>query len=121
MRLARKISSSLRRYVLSLSAETVARQLLRDGAGALTHMACRQILERCANDPQQIVTMVLVKFCVLDRNDGVNQVGSQLLVRDRLAILDVDLAKDLPVAIENHAGRFHLLELGQVERVGLRL
>ena len=101
--------------------ETVARQLLCDGAAALPHMACRQIFERCANDPQKIVAVVLIKFCVLDGNDGVDQIGSQLLVRDCLAVFDVDLAKDLPVAIENHTGRFHLIELVHVERVSLRL
>src|SRR4029453_7399894 len=63
--------------------KTVARQLLCDGAAALAHMAGRQILERCANDPQQIVAVVFVKFCVLDGNDGVDQIRSQLLVRDR--------------------------------------
>jgi hypothetical protein len=64
--------------------------------------------------------VVFVKFCILDCNDRVDQIGSQLLVRNRLAVLDVDLAKDLPVAIENDTGRLHLLELVQVERVGLR-
>ena len=83
-------------------------------------MAGRQIFERGPNDSQQIVAVVFVKFCVLDGNDGVDQIGSQLLIRDRLAVLDVDLAKDLPVAIENHTGRFHLIELVHVERVGLR-
>src|SRR6516165_5984906 len=65
--------------------------------------------------------MVLVEFRILDGNDGVDQIGSQLLVRDRLAVLDVDLAKDLPIAIENHTGRFHLFELAQVEGARLRL
>ncbi len=83
-------------------------------------MAGRQIFERGPNDSQQIVAVVFVEFCVLDGNDGVDQIGSQLLVRDRLAVLDVDLAKDLPVAIENHTGRFHLIELVQLKRVGLR-
>ena len=67
--------------------------------------------------PSKIVAVVLIKFCVLDGNDGVDQIGSQLLVRDRLAVLDVDLAKDLAVAIENHTGRFHLIELVHVERL----
>jgi len=56
--------------------ETVARQLLRDGAAALADMTGRQVFERCANDPQKIVAVVLVKFCVLDGNDGVDQIGS---------------------------------------------
>ena len=55
--------------------ETVARQLLCDGAAALADMAGRQIFERCANDPEQIVAVVLVKFCVLDCNHGVDQIA----------------------------------------------
>src|SRR5207342_1264367 len=37
--------------------ETVARQLLRDGAAALADMASRQIFERCTNDAEEIVPM----------------------------------------------------------------
>src|SRR5205823_12249060 len=43
----------------------------------------------------------------------------QLVVGNGLAVLDVDLSKDLVVAIENDAGRFHLLQLVQVEGSGL--
>ena len=100
--------------------KTVPRQLLRDGAAALAHMTGSHIFERGANDSEQIVSVVLVEFCVLDGNHSVYEIGRQLLVRDCLAVLDVDLAKYLPVSIENHAGRFHLLELVQVEHVGLR-
>ena len=115
------------KYLQQLAAErpfferkTVARQLLRDGARALAHMAGDQILQRGANDAEQIVAVVLIKFCVLYRDDSVDEIGRQLLVRYCLAVLDVDLAEDLPVPIQNYTGRFHLLELAQVERVGLR-
>ena len=95
--------------------------MLCDGAAALPDVTGGHIFERSANDPQQIVAVVFVKLCVLDGNDGVDQIGSQLLIGNRLTVLDVDLAKDFSVAIENHTGRLHLLEFAQVERVGLRL
>ena len=103
-----------------LERKTVARQLLRNCAGALAHMAGREIFQRGADDPEQIVAVMLIKFCVLDGDDRVDEIGRQLVVRHCLAVLDVDLAKDFAVAIENHAGRFHLFELAQVERSGLR-
>ena len=99
--------------------KTVARQLLRDGARALAHMARDQILQRGSHNAEQIVTVVLIEFCVLHRDHSVNEVGRQLFVRYCLAVLDIDLAEDLPVAIQNYTGRFHLLELVQVERVSL--
>ena len=104
-----------------LERETIARQLLRDGAGALADMAGRQIFECCTNNAEQIVAVMLVKLRVFNCDHGVDQIRSQLLVRHCLAVLDVDLPKDLPVTVENHTGRFHLLEVAQVERVGLRL
>ncbi len=58
---------------------------------------------------------MLIEFCVLDRNDGVDQIARELLVRNGLTVLDVDLAKDFVVSIQNHAGRFHLLEPVQIE------
>ena len=64
--------------------------------------------------------MVLVEFSVLDGNNGVDEIWRQLLVGHCLAILDVDLTEDFSVAIQDHTGRFHLLELVQVERVRLR-
>ena len=47
---------------------------------------------------------MLIKLCVLNGDDGVNEIGRQLVVRHRLAILDIDLAEDFAVAIKNHAG-----------------
>jgi hypothetical protein len=84
--------------------KTVASQLLCDSAGPLPDMACDQILECCANNPEQIVAVMFVEFCVLDGNHCVDEVGRQLLVRDCLAVFDINLAEDLAVAIENHAG-----------------
>ena len=58
-------------------------------------MAGGEILQRRPNDPEEIVAAVLIKFVVLDRDDGVDQIARQLVVGNGLAILDIDLAKDL--------------------------
>ena len=47
---------------------------------------------------------------------ALTRLRGKLVVRNGLAILDIDLAKDLVVAIDDDAGRFHLLELAQIER-----
>ena len=62
---------------------------------------------------------MLIKFCVFHRHDPVDQIAWQLVVRHRLPIFDVNLAKDFAISIENYAGRFHLFEFAQVERRGL--
>ena len=102
-----------------LERESVARQLLRDRARALAHVAGGKILQRRAHDPEQIVTAVLIELRVLHRDDGVDQVPRKLVVGNGLAILDIDLAEDLVVPIEDHAGGFHLLELDEIKRRGL--
>ncbi len=86
-----------------LERKTVARQLLCNRACTLAHMAGRQILKCCTDDPEQIVAVVLIKLCVLDGHNGLDEIGRQLAVRHRLAVLNIDLAEDLAVAIENHA------------------
>ena len=69
--------------------------------------------------PEQVVAVVLVKFVVLRRDDGVDEILRELGVGNGLAILDVNLAEDFVVPIDDHAGRFHLLEMGKVEGRGL--
>ena len=64
--------------------------------------------------------MVLIKFRVLNGDDCIDEIGRQLLVRHSFPVLHIDLAEDLAVAIQYHAGRFHLLELVQIECFGLR-
>ena len=59
--------------------------------------------------------MMLIKFCVFDSDKGVDEILRQLIVGHSLAVLDVDLAKDFSIAIENHTSRFHLLEFVQVK------
>ena len=90
--------------------KTVARELLGDCASALAHVAGCHIFQRCTDDPKNIVSAVLIKFCVLHRDDCVDEIARQLIIWDRLAIFDVDLTKDLAVSVENHARRFHLFE-----------
>ena len=102
-----------------LERKGIARELLRDRARTLPHPACGQILQRRAHDPEKIIAAVLVKFRVLHRHDCVDEIARQLVVGYGLAILHVDLAHDLVVPIQDHARRFHLVELGQV--VVLRL
>src|SRR2546430_2471091 len=103
-----------------LERETIARQLLCDRARALTHPRGDEVLEGCANDAEEIVAVMAIKFCVFNGDDGVNQIRRQLVVGDRLAVLDINLAEDLALTIENYAGRFHLLELAQIEHGGAR-
>ena len=61
--------------------------------------------------PKGIVSAVLVEFAILNRYHRVDQAARQLVIGDGLPILDVDLAEDLIVPIDDDAGRFHLLEL----------
>ena len=74
-------------------------------------MAGGDVLERGPDNSQQIVAVVLIKLVILHRDDGVDEIGRELVVGNGFAILDVDLAKDLVVPIDDHAGGFHLLEL----------
>jgi hypothetical protein len=47
---------------------------------------------------------MLIKFCVFNSDDRVNEIGRQPVVRHCLPVLDIDLAEDLAVAIEDHTG-----------------
>ena len=94
-----------------LERKTIARQLLRDRARTLPHVAGGEILQRGAHDAEEIVTAVLIEFRVLHRDDGIDEIARQLVVRNGLPILDVDLPENLVVAIDDDAGRFHLFEL----------
>ena len=103
-----------------LERETVPRQLLRDRARPLPHMAGGEILQGRAQDADKIVAAVLIKFIVLDRDDRVHQIARQLFVGNGLPILHVNLAKDLVVPVEDDAGRFHLLEFREIKSLGFR-
>ena len=83
-------------------------------------MSGRQIFQRCADDAEQIVAVMSIKFRVLNSDDRINEIVRQLVVRHGLAILDIDLAEDFAIAIEDYARLFHLFELAQVERFRLR-
>ena len=104
-----------------LQGKTVAGELLGDRARALPHMAGDKILQGRAHDAKEIVAAVLIKFVVFHRDNSVHQIARQLIVGNGLAVLDVDLAEDFSVPIEDHAGRFHLFELAQIVGRGFRL
>src|SRR4029077_3144056 len=102
-----------------LERKTVPGQLLGDRTCPLADMTGRDVLQRRPCDSKQIVAAMLIKFCVLHRDHRIDQVARQLLIWHRLAVLDVNLSKDLVVSIENHAGRLHLFEFAQIEPLGL--
>src|SRR5580700_8562347 len=98
-----------------LQSKTVSRELLGDRACALSHMAGHKVFKSRPHDSGKIVAVMLIKFTVLNRDHGVDQIARELIVWNRFAVLDVNLAKDFIVPIENYAGRFHLFELVQIE------
>ena len=102
-----------------LERKTIARQLLGDRAAALPHVTGGEILQRSPHDAREIVTAVLIEFVVFHRDDGIDQIARDLVVGNRLSILDIDLAEDFVVPIEDDAGRFHLFELREIESRGL--
>src|SRR6266851_1509825 len=95
--------------------KTVSRELLGDRACALSHMAGQKVFKSRSHDSEKIVAVMLIKFTVLNPDHGVDQIARQLIVWNRFAVLDVNLAEDFIVPIENYAGRFHLFELAQIE------
>ena len=71
--------------------------------------------------PKEIVAAVLIEFVVFHRDHSVHEIARQLIVGNGLAVLDVDLAENFSVPVEDHAGRFHLFELAQIVGRGFRL
>jgi len=82
-------------------------------------VAGREVFQRGTDDPHQIVSLMPIKFCVLDGDYCVDEIARQLIVRHCVPVLDVDLAEYLALSIENHARRFHLFELVQIKCLGL--
>ena len=97
-----------------LQGKTVAGELLSNRAGALPDVAGDEVDQGCAHNAKEIVAAVLVKFVVFHRDNSVHQIARQLIVGNGLAVLDVDLAENFSVPVQNHAGRFHLFELAQI-------
>src|SRR3977135_4428856 len=106
IRRARKISSSFRRNVLSLSAK-----LLRASCCVIVLAPCRT---RAAVRFLIVARTMPNKLRSLCRANGIDEIARQLIVGNGLAILDINLAEDLAVAIENHAGGFHLFQPAQL-------
>ena len=78
-------------------------------------MARRKILQSSTKDSEKIVATVLVKLVVFHRDNSVYEIAWYLLVRNRLPVLDINLAKNFVITINNDAGRFHLFELRKVK------
>src|SRR4029453_12811970 len=76
-----------------LERKTVARQLLCNRARALTYVARREVFQRGTDDPHQIVSLMPIKFRVLDGDYCVDEIAGQLIVRHCIPVLDVDLAE----------------------------
>src|SRR6266403_934195 len=73
-------------------------------AAPLAYVSGREIFQRRPDDPQQIVAVMLIKFCVLNGNNCVDKIGRQQVVRNCLTVFDIDLAEYFAVPIQNHAG-----------------
>ena len=58
------------------------------------------------------------EFLRVRGHDGVDQVARDLVVGNGFPVLHIDLAENFSIAIENHAGRFHLFEPTQIEGGG---
>jgi hypothetical protein len=57
---------------------------------------------------------VLIEFVVFHRDHRVHEIARQLIVGNGFAVLDIDLAENFSVSIEDQAGRFHLFKLAQI-------
>src|SRR5262245_15465333 len=95
IRRARKNLRELAPKSAFLQRKTISRELLGDRASALPHMSGREIFQGGADNAPEIVTTVLVEFVVFNRNNRIHQIARYLVVRNRFAILNVDLAKNL--------------------------
>ena len=51
-------------------------------------LGTRDVVQRGAADPARVDPVMLVKPAVLDRDDGLGQIGRQLVGLDRLAVID---------------------------------
>ena len=98
--------------------ERVARKLLRHGARPLGDFSAPVVRNRGTNYPHVVHSIVLEKLVVLRGDNGLHHRRRDLIQRNRIAILNENLAELLAVAVVNHRGRFHALQLRQVELPG---
>jgi hypothetical protein len=77
------------------------------------------VADRRAEHTEVINPVMIEKSVVLLGHDRIDHIPRNLLKGNRKTVLDENLADLHPVAIENHARRFHLLDLVQIE--GIRL
>jgi hypothetical protein len=65
-----------------LGQEEVLGELLGQGRAALRHAAMQDVGDECAGDADRIDAPVLVEAAVLDGDEGLGQIGRQILQRD---------------------------------------
>ena len=93
--------------------------MLGDGARPLLHPPLAVIADRGPEHPEVIDPVMLEEPVVLLGDHGIDHVFGNLVVGDREAVLNEDLADLLAGTVQDNAGRLHLRELFQVKRVGL--
>jgi hypothetical protein len=101
-----------------LQLEGLAGELLRDGRGPLVDpLRAEAVVER-PDDPDVIDPVVLVEAAVLGREEGVDEVGRDVVERDGAAVLHEDASEFPTVPVENPARHLDFLEGGEVEGLG---
>ena len=94
--------------------ETLARELLGDGAGALRPPSFAQVRERRAGNPDQVHAAVLVEALILDGHDGLHQERRDLGERHLEALLLEDREGRPPVGREQRRRLRHVADPGQL-------
>ena len=96
-------------------AERVARELLRDRAGALPDAPRAPVLRRRAQHPVVVHAVMLEKARVLRRHQRLHQFIGQIAQRHRVPVFKKDAPDHRARPVEDRARRLHLLEFFQVE------
>ena len=102
-----------------MEVEGIAGQLLGHGARTLLHPPLMPVADRRTEHTEIIDPVVIKEPVVLLSHHRIHHLLRNLFKWDRKAVLDKDLADLHPVAVEDHARRLHLLDLVQVEGIGL--
>ena len=99
--------------------KAVAGELLGDGGCPLPDSARLPIAQRGARHADVVDAVVLPEAVILGGNERGDDVRRHLGPRNGVPVLDVDFAELLAGAVVDDAGRFHVAELREIERVGL--
>ena len=98
-----------------LEVERIARQLLRHRARALPDAARRPVGLRRTQHAHEINPLVFPKTLILRGHHSLHQGLRDLLVVDRIAVLDENFSHQLPLAIVNLRGRLHARHAVEIE------